>query len=792
MKRFITIMFSFLIMFFGGMAISSNHAFAEGENLFEIDSPEKYVQVMSDDNAYLENAKVVLKADIDLQSYQELGNVYATNRVFKGVFDGNGYTISNIKISGYGSYFGLIPHAEKATIQNLRIQKNVGDANLQDAYVGIVVGYGKDVTIKNCELDGEGETGGNNNEATRLTVTIPTKSNVYFGSIVGKLSGGLTYSTECTSQVYDCVNYYNFSLEMGKKGYIYAGGMVGEIDNASLVRVINFGNLSFKGMTIAENNTYQYLGGIAGSVSGTKSTIKNSLNGGGITLTSTASLNNLYKGGILGGNPNNTASSNNFNYDYYTNNTLTPSGDNFLAQSTYLCLKGNCLRYEFLDDTANFDGAIAPWDFERTWSLNLHLQNFQTFSYVLNKIIDRGGIFEKAYFVYNGLNSDAVGGEQDRDSVEIKAKYDSLVTICLEMKEDYKGWYILKESGVHLNTINSVSNEITLSESETGLYNITFKANLVTSGDDYQGTYTFTADAIRYEGVVSLSPDALKGNQGVYKIDGGRPGTEEYQLQFSYKSRSVRLTAEGNEQFTFDHWEILYKNTQGVYSAENKYEEDIGDAELAITYGEAPFDKAFKCVAYFTDSGAIKVSFGNVGTGEKTGIKSIKFSGKDYDGVNVKEILVSPNNTAITLQVVTEKGYKVNVDEFKKDIAELYGGNNIFNVDENSITIDDETGETTYNFSLDMSIISTNASLENNSLKLSFVIEQENGGSGNSLLWLYITIPVVVALIAGIVVFILIMRRRKMAALDDNNTSGGTSAKQKESKPKKENYKNYY
>ena len=78
-------------------------------------------------------------------------------------------------------------------------------------------------------------------------------------------------------------------------------------------------------------------------------------------------------------------------------------------------------------------------------------------------------------------------------------------------------------------------------------------------------------------------------------------------------------------------------------------------------------------------------------------------------------------------------------------------------------------------------------SLENNSLKLSFVLTQEGGGSGKTLLWVYITIPVVVVIVAGVVLFI-ILRRRRMASDD----SGGGSTKQKESKPKKESYKNYY
>ena len=151
MKRFITIMFSFLIMLFGGIAISSNFTLADDEVVeFEINSPEQYVEVMTNQDAYNENAKIVLKEDIDLKT-QDLGRVYSTPRTFKGVFDGNGYTISNAVVGGNGAYYGLIPYAENATIQNLRIQNvisfNFENVNMQDVYVGILVGYGKDVKI---------------------------------------------------------------------------------------------------------------------------------------------------------------------------------------------------------------------------------------------------------------------------------------------------------------------------------------------------------------------------------------------------------------------------------------------------------------------------------------------------------------------------------------------------------------------------------------------------------------------------------------------------------------------
>ncbi len=784
MKRFIILIFSFVIMLFGGIAISSNFTYADEENVYEIDSPEKYVEIMSNDNSYLENSKVVLKNDINL-SEQDLSLVYSQQRTFKGIFDGNGYTISNINIAGNGSYYGIIPNANGATIQNLRVQGNVTftfeDVNLQDIYAGVILGYGKDVVIKNCELDGVKEA----NQTYKIEV--PVNTNLFFGTIVGRLSGSNSSSTKCTSQIYDCINYYDVSFTMIKKGNVQSGGIIGRMDIASAERVINFGNIEFEGISV-ENNTEQYIGGIAGGVSGGKSYIKNSMSKGKITSTSTSALSKFNKGGIIGGCPSKDVTTNNINYDYYTDTRLRPSGDGSLPISSdklKIISEETFTSHDFLQDINNFDPTLSGWDFNKTWSLNFHLQNFQLFTYVLSNVIDYRGIFERAYFIYDGKQSSEVGGEDGANGVEIKAKFNQLVTICLVMKEEYKSWFILQESGVQLNSNSSVTDEITLTETEDG-YNVSFNASLLTSGDTYRGEYKFVATNITYNCAVAISPDAASQNQGKYRIGTGNPTTVENNLRFSYDKRSERLTGEGDGYYTFDHWEVWYKNENNEFSRANKYERDFETSELVINYGESPFDKEFKCVAYFTGDDAIWVSFGNT-DGESAAIKSIRFSGKVYG----EEIPVSPNNQSVPLEVVTNKGYKINVEEFKKDLAEMYGENSTdydHALVEDPIT-DEETGETTYKFEVNIKSIGKEF-YENNKLKFSFVTVQDGGSGGVTMLWLYITLPIAVVLIAGVVLFIILRRRRMRMADDDNSGSGKT--KGKEQKPKKESYKNYY
>ena len=74
---------------------------------------------------------------------------------------------------------------------------------------------------------------------------------------------------------------------------------------------------------------------------------------------------------------------------------------------------------------------------------------------------------------------------------------------------------------------------------------------------------------------------------------------------------------------------------------------------------------------------------------------------------------------------------------------------------------------------------------EDNSLKLSFLTKEEGADSKNSLLWLYITLPIAAVVVAA-VVLIIFLRRRRRGGGDDNF---GGSGKVKE---KKVSYKDYY
>ena len=176
---------------------------------------------------------------------------------FSGNFDGNGKTISNLRIYNTDfRYIGLFGYTDGASIKNLGI---VGSSlvatgsftTLEGVYAGSMAGFANNTVIDNC----------------------------YY-------TGGNIFSYELSSY------------------YYYSGGIVGYIGgNSAINNCYNTGGIVF------DNSPFynDYSGGIAGCIGG-NSTINNCYNAGGIDSYHYSS----YKGGIVGNTPAATAVNNSY------------------------------------------------------------------------------------------------------------------------------------------------------------------------------------------------------------------------------------------------------------------------------------------------------------------------------------------------------------------------------------------------------------------------------------------------------------------------------------------------
>ena len=143
-----------------------------------------------DEGNTFEGKTVKLGADIDLYlldeneekvSFNPIG--YGYNVVFKGTFDGQGHTISNLYQNGWAlgySYSteagGLFASVVDATIQNLNIDG--AEIVMECIDMGIVVGY----SYGNCAYE-------------NITVTNSSIANYqrYTGGVVGEVNGTQTF-----------------------------------------------------------------------------------------------------------------------------------------------------------------------------------------------------------------------------------------------------------------------------------------------------------------------------------------------------------------------------------------------------------------------------------------------------------------------------------------------------------------------------------------------------------------------------------------------------------------------
>ena len=182
---------------------------------------------------------------------------------FKGIFDGNGHTVSDLYINSSSSNLGLFGYVDGAEIKNVTVQGNVTgfyeEGNEQSGqYVGLVLGVGTTKSkLENCESRGSvtgcSYVGGiagliaNNcfiaSCTNRATVkNYPGTSGAYYGGIVG-YGTGLSF----------CANYADITAEGSS-----VGGLVGyvfpDINNEGMSNCMNVGNVIGK----------QNVGGLAG------------------------------------------------------------------------------------------------------------------------------------------------------------------------------------------------------------------------------------------------------------------------------------------------------------------------------------------------------------------------------------------------------------------------------------------------------------------------------------------------------------------------------------------------
>lgn len=207
-------------------------------------------------------------------------NPIGDSNSFKGIFDGNGHTVSDLYINSSGYNLGLFGQVAGAEIKNVTVQGNVTgfyeeENSLSGQYVGLVLGTGTlNTKLENCKsvgsvagykyvggIAGIVPNGGTITMCTnRATVTGSCQSGKYIGGIVG-YGQGLSL----------CANYADITAEGSSVGGL-AGYVFPDENNEGMSNCMNVGNVKGKenvgglaGECFANNNVNNYSIGYVGA-----------------------------------------------------------------------------------------------------------------------------------------------------------------------------------------------------------------------------------------------------------------------------------------------------------------------------------------------------------------------------------------------------------------------------------------------------------------------------------------------------------------------------------------------
>ena len=197
------------------------------------------------------NACAKLTADIDLkdfcyaadasQNLEELSWVPIGKNIernYKGTFDGNNKTITNLYINATQKFMGLFGCTDQSTIKNLTFEyANV--TNTQDI-IGILVGYANNSNLQNIKISETCQIRGNYTGGIAGILDGNAYNCVNYATVQGKEKvGGLFGSYQKTgNSITACANYGNVTATSQR-----VGGLVGDFSGGTIQDCANYGNV---------------------------------------------------------------------------------------------------------------------------------------------------------------------------------------------------------------------------------------------------------------------------------------------------------------------------------------------------------------------------------------------------------------------------------------------------------------------------------------------------------------------------------------------------------------------
>ena len=209
------------------------------------------------------------------QQFPMIGN-------FLGIFNGQGHTISNLKLSASAPNLGLFGYSTGLTIQNLVIDSFCSITNTGSRsglrYTGGFIGC-CDSNAKLCSIE-------NSVNMADVSFTGSTGNDVAVGGFAGRIYYGALFR--------NCANYGTVT-NSGSGSPIHIGGLVGDFDHNSrnVINCFNYGKI--KNSVAVANRVW--VGGLIGEIREGTVAVTNCANSGTFTYTQSDSVGNIVGAG---------------------------------------------------------------------------------------------------------------------------------------------------------------------------------------------------------------------------------------------------------------------------------------------------------------------------------------------------------------------------------------------------------------------------------------------------------------------------------------------------------------
>ena len=259
-KRFISLILTILMLvglFTVSIPVSASTSNGKFVSRFDGEYAESFSGTPIYNREDLENmndgwGNFYLANDIDLS-----GSEWIPIKLNAVEFNGNGYVIRNLKITGEkasGGNFGLFSETTGAAIKNLGLEDVIINVTSSNTSIGGIVGIATNTEITNCYVEGNIHVEANTSGSTER-----------IGGIVGAAnSTTIKHSYNAKESVVSTTIYTDY-IDDNTLQSVYAGGLIGFAEvNTTIQYSFNTGGIFINGVT-SNINSIAYAGGFTGS-----------------------------------------------------------------------------------------------------------------------------------------------------------------------------------------------------------------------------------------------------------------------------------------------------------------------------------------------------------------------------------------------------------------------------------------------------------------------------------------------------------------------------------------------